>query len=92
MFGVEVREIPDLQTIDSSSSFVAAHLFPGERQVFGTEDVFQLCSTGTLLLCPRPISMSHFTVRLRCGGWVHGSAPRFGSVLHVVTLAGIVVH
>jgi len=33
--------------------------------------------------------MSHFTLRLRRGGWVRGSVPRIGSVLHVVTLAGI---
>jgi len=36
--------------------------------------------------------MSHFTLRLRRGGWVRWSAPRFGSVLFEITLAGIVVH
>jgi hypothetical protein len=92
MFGIEIRELPDFHVIDSGSSFVGANLFSSLRKVFGAKDVFQLYSTGTRLLCLRPISMPHFTLQLRHSGWVHGSVRRIGSVLFKITLAGFVVH
>lgn len=82
----------DFHVIDSRSSFISANSFPSIVHIFGAEDVFQCYSTGTRFLCLRPISMSHFTLRLRRGGWVRRSVPRIGSVLSRVTLAGIVVH